>query len=99
MKRFCAALGRVLGPKTQVRLAWAQLVISLIGWPASLVLIDEPKVILSLSWWAILATAAGHLSAAQANATVSGDAADGQDPDEAGRAEVKRRLEEFHGGN
>ena len=67
MKRLCA----LLTPAWQVRLAWFQLAVSVVGWPVSLWLIDEPKVILSLSWWAILATALGHLSASQANVAVS----------------------------
>ena len=71
MKRLCALISGLLTPRMQVRLAWLQLAISVVGWPVSLWLIDEPKVILSLSWWAILATALGHLSASQANQAVS----------------------------
>jgi len=71
VKRLCALISGLLTPRMQVRLAWLQLAISVVGWPVSLWLIDEPKVILSLSWWAILATALGHLSASQANQAVS----------------------------
>ena len=38
-------------------LAWSLLVASLIGWPLSLALTDEPPFILSLSWLAIILTA------------------------------------------
>ena len=67
MKRLCA----LLTPAMQVRLAWFQLAVSVVGWPLSLLFVSEPPVILSLSWWAILATALGHLSASQANKAVS----------------------------
>ena len=71
MKRLCGLISGLLTPAMQVQLAWFQLGVSAVGWPVSLWLIDEPKVILSLSWWAILATALGHLSASQANQAVS----------------------------
>jgi hypothetical protein len=62
----------------QVRLAWLQLFASLVGWPATTIPasplhVDEPFVILCLSWWAVLITALAHLSASQANVQVSKD--------------------------
>jgi hypothetical protein len=65
------AIYRHLTPALQVRLAWFQLAVCLVGWPLSLWLIDEPKVILSLSWWAILATALDYIASSQANQKVS----------------------------
>ena len=67
MKRLCA----LLTPAWQVRLAWFQLGVSVVGWPLSLIFVSEPPVILSLSWWAVLATALSHLAASQANQVVS----------------------------
>lgn len=43
-------------PVLRVRLAWALLVATLVGWPASLVLTNEPATILSLSWLALTLT-------------------------------------------
>lgn len=68
---ICRLISRRLTPTLQVRLAWGSLVVCLIGFPASMVWIDEPKLILALSWWAILETALGHISSAQANQKVS----------------------------
>jgi hypothetical protein len=70
---FCRLVSRWLTPTLQVRLAWGSLVVCLIGFPLSMVWIDEPKLILALSWWAVLETALGHISSAQANQVVSGE--------------------------
>jgi len=68
-------LGRIisglLSPGLQVRLAWGQLGVSIVGWPLSLLFVAEPPVILSLSWWAVLATALNYIASAQANKAVS----------------------------
>ncbi len=71
MGYVCRLISGRLTPELQVKLAWLQLAACVVGWPLSLVFIDEPKVILSLSWWAILETALSHLSAAQANVNTS----------------------------
>jgi hypothetical protein len=68
---LCRLISRHLTPTLQVRLAWASLVVCLVGFPLSMIWIDEPKLILALSWWAVLETALGHISAAQANEKVS----------------------------
>ncbi|AXV15111.1 hypothetical protein CYG48_04980 [Neorhizobium sp. SOG26] len=43
--------------KTRLRIAWSMFWSSLVGWPLSIWLTDEPIFILSLSWFAITATA------------------------------------------
>lgn len=43
--------------KTRLILAWCLFWASLIGWPISIWLTDEPVFILSLSWFAITITA------------------------------------------
>lgn len=58
---------RVFSTSTQLVLAWIFLVGSLIGWPITLVLTDEPPFILSLSWLALTITAFNWISAAEAN--------------------------------
>lgn len=71
MSHLCRLISRRLTPVLQVRLAWASLVVCLVGFPASMVWVDEPKLILALSWWAVLETALGHISSAEANQKVS----------------------------
>lgn len=46
-------------PKARVRLAWALLALSLIGWPITALTIarHEPQIVLGLSWFAITLTA------------------------------------------
>jgi hypothetical protein len=63
----------LLTPKIQERLAWFQLVVTLIGWPLSIWLVDEPPVILSLSWWAVLVTSLNYIASAEANVAVRKD--------------------------
>lgn len=46
-------------------LAWVLLIASAIGWPTSMLFTDEPPFILSLSWLAIVLTAADMLWTAQ----------------------------------
>lgn len=71
MKHLGRLISGLLTPAMQVKLAWLQLGISVVGWPLSLIFVSEPPVILSLSWWAVLATALSHLAASQANQQVS----------------------------
>jgi hypothetical protein len=40
--------------KLRVRAGWCMFLGSLLAWPFSLWLTDEPPFILSLSWWAII---------------------------------------------
>lgn len=54
MRRLRQWLGRA---ETRLGIAWAQFWVAWIGWPLSLAITDEPPFILSLSWWAIIATA------------------------------------------
>lgn len=69
------AFSWLFNEQNMLRLAWANLVVSLVGLPITLVLTDEPPFILALSWWAITVTALGHISAARASKTLveSGD--------------------------
>ncbi len=42
-------------PKIAVVLAWIMLAVSIVGWPLSLILLrDEPTIVLSLSWGALI---------------------------------------------
>jgi hypothetical protein len=68
---LCRLISHALSPRLQLQLAWAQLVVTLIGWPLSLVFVQEPPVILSLSWWAVLVTSMNYIASAQANEKVS----------------------------
>ncbi len=43
--------------KIRLRIAWALFWLSLLGWPLSIWLTDEPPFILSLSWLALTLTA------------------------------------------
>jgi hypothetical protein len=47
-------LGRILGPRVRVIAGWVMFIGSLIGWPLTVWLTDEPPFILSLSWMAIV---------------------------------------------
>lgn len=71
MRALCRLIAHALTPKLQLQLAWAQLVVTLIGWPLSLWLVQEPPVILSLSWWAVLVTSLNYIASAEANVSVS----------------------------
>lgn len=71
MGHLCRLIASRLTPELQVKLAWASLIICLVGFPTSMAWVDEPKLILALSWWAVLETALGHISSAQANQKVS----------------------------
>ena len=48
-----------MSPKWRVRIAWALVVVTLIGWPVSALTVakDEPQFVLGLSWFAITLTA------------------------------------------
>lgn len=48
-----------MSPKRRVQMAWALLVVSLVGWPVSAFTLasDEPQFVLGLSWLAITLTA------------------------------------------
>jgi hypothetical protein len=59
--------GNVLHEGNMLRLAWANLWLSLFGMPLTLWLTREPPFILALSWYAVTVTALGHISAARAN--------------------------------
>lgn len=50
-------MGWLKSRKTRLILAWCLFWASLIGWPISIWLTDEPVFILSLSWFAITITA------------------------------------------
>ena len=59
--------GKVFHEANMLRLAWANLWLSLLGMPLTLWLTSEPPFILGLSWYAVTVTALGHISAARAN--------------------------------
>ena len=56
-----------LDKKWKLRLAWIAIGSTLIGWPISLFLLDEPPVILSLSWLALTYTAWDIVSTADSS--------------------------------
>lgn len=51
----------------KLRLAWVTIGASLVGWPISLLLLQEPPVILSLSWLALTYTAWDIVSTADSS--------------------------------
>lgn len=57
-----------LSTVAKLRLAWVTIAVSLVGWPVSLFLLDEPPAILSLSWLALTYTAWDIVSTADAGA-------------------------------
>ena len=59
--------GMIFHEDNMLRLAWANLWLSLIGMPLTIWLTGEPPFILGLSWYAVTVTALGHISAARAN--------------------------------
>ena len=56
-------------PEGFLWLSWAQLILSVIGWPLSALTLakDEPQFVLGLSWFAIISTAHGNIATAQVN--------------------------------
>ncbi len=61
------AFNRFMAPEVRLRFAWGQLILSLLGWPISVLLTDEPPFILSLSWYAIAITAWDVISTTKAH--------------------------------
>ena len=55
----------------KLRVAWIVLAVTLVLWPASLLVIDEPAVILSLSWLALTITALDIIVSSDVSAEVS----------------------------
>lgn len=43
-----------MNPSRRVFMGWVMVLGSIIGWPASILITDEPVFILSLSWLAVL---------------------------------------------
>lgn len=64
-----------LSPRNRLRISWVIIALTLIGWPLSLLVLDEPPVILSLSWLALTITALDVV----ATSDVSAEQADGSD--------------------
>jgi hypothetical protein len=58
-------LDRLRDPKLHMRAAAVFVVACVVGWPLSLVLTDEPPLILSLSWLALIIPAIGLLLTAK----------------------------------
>jgi hypothetical protein len=71
VKRWWANPRIPISPVNKLRAAWIILAFTLIGWPVSLILIDEPPVILSLSWLALSITALDIIATTDVGAEVS----------------------------
>jgi hypothetical protein len=67
-------LGKILGTKTRIIVGWIMFVGSLIGWPMTIWLTDEPRFILSLSWLAIVLEAWNMVQIAEVDADVETEA-------------------------
>lgn len=61
-----------MSPHNRVRLAWALLVLSILGWPLSAITFarNEPPTVLGLSWLAITLTALDVLFTSDVRRTV-----------------------------
>jgi uncharacterized membrane protein len=70
-----------VSPKVRLYLAWALLILSLIGWPISMLTFarDEPPVVLSLSWFAITLTCWDVVSTASVRVKQEDEGGDGGD--------------------
>lgn len=66
---FKKAYKKIMNPKAQEYFSWFIIVSSLIGWPLSALTIakDEPFIILSISWLALIYSGYSALVAAQAD--------------------------------
>lgn len=62
-----------ISPERKLQAAWVILAATLILWPLSLFIIDEPPVILSLSWLALTVTALDIIVSSDVAAEVSVD--------------------------
>lgn len=60
---------KIMTPKGQERASWFIIISSVIGWPVSALTIakDEPLIILSISWLALIYSGYSALVAAQAD--------------------------------
>lgn len=61
-----------LSTANKLRLAWITIAASLVGWPVSILILDEPPAILSLSWLALTYTAWDIVSTADSDAGKKG---------------------------
>lgn len=73
MKSWWANPRIPLSSVNRLRSAWVIIAITIVLWPVSLFLLDEPPVILSLSWLALTITALDVLSTSDVGAEVGGD--------------------------
>lgn len=62
-------LNKIINPKNQIRVSWFIIISSIIGWPVSALTIakEEPFIILSISWLALIYSGYSALVAAQAD--------------------------------
>lgn len=62
-------MDKLLKPKYQIWMSWFIIISSIIGWPLSALTVakDEPLVILSISWLALIYSGYSALVAAQAD--------------------------------
>ena len=59
-------------PQTHIKVAWALLACCLVGWPLSLYFFtDEPPIVMSLSWLALVYTAYDTIITANVNQEMS----------------------------
>ena len=68
MKRWWANPRIPMNPVNRLRVSWIIVVLTIIFWPVSLLLLDEPPAILSLSWLALTITALDVLSTSDVSA-------------------------------
>lgn len=73
MKEWWANPRIPISPTRKLQAAWIILAATLILWPVSLLLIDEPPVILSLSWLALTITALDIIVSSDVSSEVSDD--------------------------
>ena len=71
MKNWWANPRIPISPERKLQAAWLILLFTLVAWPVSLFLIDEPPVILSLSWLALTITALDIIVSSDVSAEVS----------------------------
>lgn len=71
MKKWWSNPRIPITPQRKLQVAWIVLALTLILWPASLLIIDEPPVILSLSWLALTVTALDIIVSSDVSAEVT----------------------------
>jgi hypothetical protein len=70
MKRWWANPRIPISTTNRLRAAWVIVALTIVLWPASLLVLDEPPAILSLSWLALTITALDVLATSDVSAEV-----------------------------